>query len=252
MLKPKLEFFQKQMTNRLEEIRAVYKHKGVAGTKAELEFSEFLRSFLPVHNRIGMGEVFDSKGQVSGQVDVVITNEHHPYVSDFSSPSSFFIEGVFAVGEVKSNLQSKDVELVAKACEKFKALQANIPDGTLYSVGPGEDHIRFMDKRGYFLFAFESQLTLEKIKHTLESYYAANGTPVERQIDAVFCLDRGSIFNIGSGDGNLKWFENGKSCTGFQIKNSAPDSGTLFHLLRWLSILPARIAVMPSVLQSYF
>jgi hypothetical protein len=104
MLKKDFEILQKRMLLQLEEIRAKYDHPGNKGSNAEQVLKEFLRAYLPASNRIGHGEVTDLSAARSRQVDVVITNEYHPFLNDLATPGIFFIEGVLCVGEVKSVL----------------------------------------------------------------------------------------------------------------------------------------------------
>ena len=104
ILKERIDILQKQMLLRLEEIRATYRHSGNKGTNAEQILREFLRYFLPTYHRVGHGEVIDQNGANSRQLDVIVTNEYHPFLNDLSTPSVFIIEGVSCAGEVKSDL----------------------------------------------------------------------------------------------------------------------------------------------------
>ncbi len=59
-----------QMRGKLAEIRAKYSHRGNKGTVAEQAIRGFLKEYLPKSFSVGQGEVIDTKGSRSGQVDL--------------------------------------------------------------------------------------------------------------------------------------------------------------------------------------
>lgn len=93
-------------------------HHGERGGIRERRVAAFLRSILPQRYGIGTGHIIDSKGNTSGQVDIVIYDAlngvHFPIDEDYSL---FPCESVYAAIEVKSTL-------TASAGEQ--------PDGTIY------------------------------------------------------------------------------------------------------------------------
>ncbi len=111
-----------------------------------------------------------------------------------------------------------------------------------------EDRIRFVEHRPYFLFVFESQLTINTIKQKLQDYYHKNSTPVTSQIDAVFCLDRGTIFNFGDGEGSFQYAVKDISQPGLIIDENTEK--VLFNLMTWFSMLP-KYSYPHSPLQMY-
>ncbi len=250
MLSQKLEILQRGMLLRLEEIRESHKHRGNIGTNVEAIVREFLKEFLPPSNRIGQGEVIDLSGAISTQLDVIITNEYHPFLNNLTAPSVFFIEGVAFAGEVKSVLTSQDLPTILTACTQFKTLTPQIPKGTI-AHGNQEDLGRFFfHKRPYFLFAFESQLSLDKIKSKIESYNARSAPAVTDQIDAVFLLDKGVIINCGAGNGVLRYrLPNGETIPGVHGIPIAHNPGVLLQFLGWISAtLPfAQMPYLPTV-----
>src|SRR5436190_22696338 len=106
----KIARVERQMKEKLAEIRATHQHKGVKGTGVEKSFRTFLTQYLPQHFSVGEGEIVDTTGAISAQTDVVITAEHHPFTFSTDGPGLFFIEGVCAAGEVKSVLTSGELE----------------------------------------------------------------------------------------------------------------------------------------------
>ena len=250
MIKEKLQAVQKRLEASLEEIRAVHTHRGNRGSVAESVVREFLREYLPPDYRVGEGEVIDSNEHVSTQLDIIITNPNQPFINDLKKPGLFLIEGVAAVGEVKTNLSSQDIDTLVESCKTFKKLKIIHQRGTQI-VSNTSDIARFVAHRAYYIFAYESQLKIETIHSKLNDYYLSDNTPIESQIDAVFCLDRGSIINFGDGMGSLKYSTKDKSSIpGIHIINSTPD-GVLLNLISWLSTAIQRITLPHSPIIDY-
>ena len=250
MLKEKIEILQRQMLLRLEEIRADYRHSGNKGTNAEQALRDFLRQFLPPYHRVGHGEVIDQSGASSRQMDVIITNEYHPFLNDLSVPSVFIIEGVSCVAEVKSVLTGDELERALENSLSFKRLSVSNQKGAMV-FGNMEDISRFVEKRPSFLFAFESQLSIGTIRERIEAWNQRHGLSVPQQIDAVFVLTGGSIVNFGSGKGTLQFITpEGQSLTGYIFEEPDEDR-PLVSLLSWISASLPRFTLPHSPILDY-
>lgn len=250
MIKEKLKIVEKRISVSLEEIRASYKHRGDRGSKSEAIFREFLMEYLPPENRVGEGEVIDTNENISTQLDVVITNEYHPYINDLKEPGLFIIEGVACAGEVKTNLNSNDISTLIQSCIKYKSLTPLMQKGATIFGNKSDIH-RFVEHRPYFIFAYQSQLTIETIHSKLKNYYSTNNIPVEHQIDGVFCLDRGSIINFGDGAGSLQYSTmEKKSIPGINITRVGGDE-VLLDLMSWLSVSIPKYSLPNSPLTQY-
>ena len=251
MLHAKLAMIEKQMPTRLEVIRIEHMHRGSIGSNTEGVLRDFLREYLPPHNRIGHGEVIDLHDSISSQLDVVITNEHHPYLNELTEPSLFFIEGVACAGEVKTSLNTAELGKALESALRFKSLNPDIPVGTQCRGNP-EDLNRFVNSRPYFLFAFESAITLEKVRDEVNSFNTEKEVPIENQLDAIFVLDRGSIINFGAGNGALKYSVPGNpSLPGYNFLASKEAPKVLVNLLGWLSSTVPKISLPNSPLIKY-
>src|SRR4051794_22005754 len=73
--------------------RAVYEHMGNRGTSVEGAFRDFLSRHLSRSFSVGTGEVIDSHGKRSGQVDVAILNSDQPFISPMNEPGLYIVEG---------------------------------------------------------------------------------------------------------------------------------------------------------------
>jgi len=88
------------------------------GSERELFVSSFLRNVLPTPFRLGDGEVVDSFGNSSGQLEVVIEYPFMPSIPAIAEgPRLYFAEGVAAAIEVKSDLMSQWDEVKATAAQ---------------------------------------------------------------------------------------------------------------------------------------
>jgi len=115
MLRNILHSVEQQMSAQLSEIRAKFTQSGDKGTSIEDVFRTFLRQYLPRRLAIGHGEIIDRNSSRSGQTDVVVVNDDHPFTFTPDKPGIFFIEGVSAVGEVKTVLNSTHLNSIIAA-----------------------------------------------------------------------------------------------------------------------------------------
>lgn len=250
IFRQKLFLMDKQFEFKLSEIQTSLAHNGNRGSSAEATMRAFLRNYLPLSNRIGEGEIVDTKGNTTTQLDIIIANENQPYINEIGTPGLYIIEGIDCAGEIKTNLNSNDILTIIKSCKRFKELQINFTGGMSYFNK--SDERRFVKRKPYFVFAFKSQMTIETIYKKLISYYQKNNIPIEFQIDGFFCLDRGTIINFGDGKGSFKWLyhNDNTSAKGFVItKNN--EEGILLELMTWLSSVIHKIIYYHSPLSKY-
>jgi hypothetical protein len=251
MLIQKLAIVQKQIQLKIEEIRETHQHKGNKGSNVEQIIREFLRVYFPSDNRIGQGEIIDSDGGISSQLDVIMTNEYHPYINDLSQPSIYFIEGVACAGEVKSILNSKDLEIILSNSLRYKSLNLRLSKG-MQIHSKMSDTKRFIEKRPYFLFAFESQMTLDTVFDKILKFNNQNCSEIWQQIDAVFFVDRGSIINFGDGQGSLQFRDpQGNSIPGLINRPLENEPNLLFSFVTWISAVIQRFTIYDNILIYY-
>ena len=102
------------------------------------------------------------------------------------------------------------------------------------TFGTPEDKQRFIFRRPYFAFFYESKITLNRINQTLQ-HWDATAREIDRPaIDAVFILDRGPIIHFGNADGHLKMrLPDGTIGRGYQLQSN-DEYGVLPILLLWL------------------
>jgi hypothetical protein len=99
----------------------------------------FLRQVMPPGWRISTGgEITDSVGSKTGELDIIVENGFFPSLPVIGVDSSrlFFAEGVAAVIEVKSNLQGQWKEVLSTG-SKLAALDRKLKGGTVSSRNGG-------------------------------------------------------------------------------------------------------------------
>jgi hypothetical protein len=106
-----------RLLDRLEGVRSMLAsvHHATAGSSSATkgtERSKFLDSFLaealPSVYRFGEGDITDSAGRVSGQIDIVVEYPFAPNLPiQASQPRLYLAEGVAAAIEVKSNVSNQ-------------------------------------------------------------------------------------------------------------------------------------------------
>ena len=124
MTKPILyDFFYKKA----EALLALYNLSGEQkssiniGDNREIFLNRFLRESLPKKLSIEKGEIWDKKGNKTEQLDSIIIRDDCPAL-DFGGKNVYLAEGVFAVIEIKSNLNSTQLKRAGKTLERVKGL----------------------------------------------------------------------------------------------------------------------------------
>ena len=233
---------EKRLRVELEDIRGKYEHAGNKGGQVEGIVRDFLSRYLPAYNRIGHGEVFNIEGLRSKQTDLVITNEYHvALTSDWSEAQTFIIESVECAAEIKSAIN--DVDTLRDFFEKARTFKKMFiePDQGIEVRMQIDDTRRFVWRKPFFGFAFESQVSLDRIIQELSSW-DKELRPIERPVlDSFFVLNKGGFMHMGDGKGGLiSLTEEGQRQTGY-VRLREGGEQILTTLLLWL------FATMPKI-----
>lgn len=182
----------KSMEEELEEARATHSHSTLTGEDAEDTLRDFLRSYLPARYGFANGQIIDSHGNQSKEVDIAICNQGHPFTYADGGRGLLFIEGVDAVIESKATLSN--VDEVIENCKSIRPpdLISETAIGTI--VIAGNEHHEPSERTNitpYALFAFDSNYSLTGIRDKLEE--AEQTLSEDQTIDIVCVLGRGVI-----------------------------------------------------------
>lgn len=121
--------YQKEMRHHLSTTRRHIKHPGAKGDASELKWTEALKEYLPKRYCVGKAFIIDSKGGQSEEIDMVIYDrQYSPFL--FKQGNSLFIpaESVYAVLEIKQNINKKSLEYAGKkAASVRKLFRTSVP-----------------------------------------------------------------------------------------------------------------------------
>jgi len=184
-----------QLTAALAEARATLEHRGLKGSANELAVAKWIKPLLPGAIEVCTGEVIDSQGGRSKQVDVLLFDAATtPRFLSRGDISVLPVEGVFAVLEIKTYLNKVEIEAAFENMKALKALKklAYHPNrSTTTKSLYGQDTVYWPLQ--FFLFAYESD-SLETVLGHVKRLNA--GQPIDQQIDMVCILDKGLIVNL--------------------------------------------------------
>jgi hypothetical protein len=101
---------QKQMEAQLNTNRDNILHPGTKGDSLENVWIEWLRKYMPNRYSIDKAIIIDSEGQLSDQIDLVIYDQQYtPFVFTQNGVHYIPAEGVYAVFEVKPDLEGSSI-----------------------------------------------------------------------------------------------------------------------------------------------
>ena len=223
------------MLVQFDKVTAQFSHRGLRGTSREEVVSEFLKNYLPANVEVIAGEIFDTEGETSPECDIIVIDRMRVPLLFARNKRLVPIEGVYSVLEVKSNLDSRELNDCFRKCERVKNLEkkAFTKDTgpiihTFSAYGRELDHFPTL----FSIFAYHG-IASKTIAKAVEKWCSSQ--PAEKTIDSIICLD-----------GWVLCWQN--QTTGFYELTSSPDSRVavleagknsllLFYLLyyRWLS-----------------
>ncbi|WP_276254783.1 DUF6602 domain-containing protein [Halomontanus rarus] len=110
-------------------------HPGEIGTAREEALRTMLESYLPQRCGVDTGFVIDSDGNESNQIDIVIFDRNYSPVFEIVNEKRYFpCETVLAVGEVKTEVNTRQLE---DSFEKIESVKALNRAGAKKMIGPG-------------------------------------------------------------------------------------------------------------------
>lgn len=123
-LKNLFKGLQKQMISQMETNRESIKHSGTKGDSFEDIWIDWLRKYLPSRYYVDKAIIIDSKGQTSDQIDLVIYDQTYtPFVFNQNGIKYIPAEGVYAVFEVKPELNKKYILYAGNKVESVRKLE---------------------------------------------------------------------------------------------------------------------------------
>jgi len=190
----------KRMSDDLAE--RLISHPGELGADREQIIRQFLRTYLPTRFDISNGFVFDSAGNVSKQLDIIVSNSLVCPRFETAGGTRFFpCESVVAVGQVKSSLNSRRVfrEAIANL-ESVKSLDRSAGGKAIDTRHTEKiDHLRnHLHQIFTFVFVVGETMEEDTVQTELMNYVLATEPHLWPNIIfalkkylATFCCDYG-------------------------------------------------------------
>jgi hypothetical protein len=112
-----------QLAASMSDAKLVTAHGPTIGDASEAGWRRMLTEFLPSRYQVNKAFVVDSRGNLSGQIDVVVHDRHFtPLFWEIDRALFIPAESVYAVFEVKQELTAADVEAAAKKAASVRGL----------------------------------------------------------------------------------------------------------------------------------
>lgn len=243
-----LENLLKQAAQRLriafKEASEKYKTPEDIAQYREDAVRRFLKEFFPPTYQLGKGEIIDSVGKRSRQIDVIICSQYHPFTLTSSGYGLFFTEGVVCAIDIKSDLLVKEeIKRAILQVQSVKKLERK-PTGGDMMYGNKYDQER-MRRIPCIVFTYQSP-SLSTLKLNIMELHEKLQIPIEETLDAIVALEEGIIYNIKDARDNLMITAAGERKLG--LVGVEHKEKTLMEFLFYLShIIPAEIRMTPIV-----
>lgn len=127
----------REVLNQLDLARSI-QHPGESGRAREKILTEYLCRLIPQEYGIDTGFVFDARGQISRQIDLVIYRKGYYPIFQIGGIKHFMVESVAAIIENKASITARDRLL--DALENIRSVKAldRTNDGTNYIITGGQ------------------------------------------------------------------------------------------------------------------
>lgn len=139
---------QKEMMSTLHAGTVAVIHSGTKGDNTEYNWINWFKAYLPNRYKVDKAIIIDSTGQQSEQIDLVIYDAQYSYlVFNQNNTKVIPAESVYAVFEVKQNLNKAHINMAAKKAKSVRTLTRTsaqiisasgiIPPKTLHEIPSG-------------------------------------------------------------------------------------------------------------------
>jgi hypothetical protein len=178
---------------------------------------------------------------------LILATDQHPNWFSPGEASLFLVEAVAGAAEVKSLLTSDQLTSAIDAARRFRQLRTNW-GGKAEVVGSAEDIQRYYRNPPFFLFAYESAVSIETITERVIAASRPNAGRHGESIDGIFVLDRGYVLNFGNGGSAfVAQGPTGDRLAGYYYEDKDP----LLALMMWLPLALAMPLSQLPVLSQY-
>ena len=108
-------------------------HVVLLGDAREVLIRDVFSRLLPANAVVGTGQIIDTCGNASRQIDVIVYRDDFPVFRTLGHADVYLVEGVIAACEVKSTLTKKSLHEALKNVASVKGLRTNVRQENLDS-----------------------------------------------------------------------------------------------------------------------
>lgn len=192
-------------------LSSITTHGSSKGSAREIVIKDFLNTNLPSNLDITSGQIFDSKDNISSQVDIIIYSKHSLKLNFGKEQDMVPIDSTLALIECKSSLKTGsmtdgniNLKTTLDACVKSKGLirinpigiddgyltQGNIPDVLRQLVEKETGMCATMKKTPFLIFAFDGPKE-SALRESLYEYMMEYNVGLDDMPDLITVLNKG-------------------------------------------------------------
>ncbi|MDE0085694.1 MAG: hypothetical protein OXU23_08300 [Candidatus Poribacteria bacterium] len=183
---------QKKLDISAEQIRKLIPTSGEIGTLIEEMFRSYLAEVLPEKIGISNGFVMDSEGGESRQMDIILYDKMNtPRIFTSTAAQVFPVESTFACGEIKTQLNARELKDSFEKCLSYKNLHRkayfdqNDSDIKYFHKLFGEEKEHW--ESIFFTISVEC-MTGSGLLMEYQRIIEAESLPLHKRIDTIFSL----------------------------------------------------------------
>jgi len=261
----RLQIHLARVTKRLsEDFRAATeKHSGTPESVAnsrEKALREVIKRFFPNPFKVAKGGIYDSYGNRSVSIDCVICAPNHPYLIDETGEIEIIlVDGVYAALELKPNLTDlpdnfgenrKSPPEIIRALNQAQSVKGLERERAAFMQGNPSSEKQDYGKRCPTYIISDNSAAISQLGKYIADYYIYKKIPPSLQLDVVFVLNNGLIFNNKAPDFTMtkpisnNWFPH------LVCYDSTEDFITHFYL-RLVSEIGPELSMSKAVLKRY-
>ena len=208
------------MRSKLITARDGISHPTTLGDTSEVNWIEMFQNYIPTRYTVDKGHVLDSQGNISDQIDVVIYDRHYsPFFFNEGGAKYFPAESVYAVLEVKQELDKENINYAGKKAASVRQL---------HRTSANIIHLGDTQRPRELFEILAGVLTLKS------SWTPSFGTPFETSIMELSSEQRLN-FGCALESGSFRIDYNAASPHTFEV--STPENSLIFFFLNLLSRL---------------
>ncbi len=118
------ELLQDEMLTSLRKSNIGNDHPVTKGDCSELKWIDWLKAYLPKRYSVDKAQVIDSEGNKSEQIDIVIfDSQYTPFIFKDGNAKYIPAESVYAIFEVKQNLNKVHLDCASEKAESVRKLK---------------------------------------------------------------------------------------------------------------------------------